>query len=65
MLLPVNSQLQATITLHSTPEFKQYTGIGGAEAQLSSMLLPITSQLQATSTQSCEGVLTIDYYNLK
>jgi hypothetical protein len=36
MLLPVKSQLQATITLHSTSEFKQYTGIGGTSQQLSS-----------------------------
>jgi hypothetical protein len=45
MLLPVNSKLQATITLHSTPEFKQYTGMGGMAAQLSTMLLPVNSQL--------------------
>jgi hypothetical protein len=50
MLLPVYSQLQATITLHSTPEFKQYTGMGGTAAQLSTMLLPVICQLQVTIT---------------
>ncbi len=50
MMLPVTSQLQAAITLHSTPEFKQYTGVDGAAAQLSTMLLPVNSQLQAAIT---------------
>jgi hypothetical protein len=50
MLLPVNSQLQATITLHSTTEFTECTGTGGTAAQLSTILLPVTSQLQSTVT---------------
>jgi hypothetical protein len=48
MLLPVNSQLKATVTLHGTQEFKQYTRIGGTTAQLSTMLLPVNSKLRAT-----------------